>query len=164
MYCRFYLLVNTPILYSLPGLSQQPSPTASPLKITPHLCTPSTSKWELFSFVCLVAQPCQSCDINEGSSEVFGVGPASTTDSSLPSVSTTLLAEHFLISNDPTEAIASFRPRTTKKDASDIWWHARPLKVDTAPVGEWPDASTEPRWRTKPPSKEYPYTGCKLCT
>jgi hypothetical protein len=63
MYCRFYLLVNTPILYSLPGLSQQPSPTASLLESLLTSAPPSTSKWELFSFVCLVAQPCQSCDI-----------------------------------------------------------------------------------------------------
>jgi hypothetical protein len=62
MYCRFYLLVNTPIFYSLLGLSQQPSPTASPLESLLTSAPPSTSKWELFSFVCLVAQPCQSCD------------------------------------------------------------------------------------------------------
>jgi hypothetical protein len=62
MYCRFYLLVNPPILYLLLGLSQQPSPTASLPESLLTSAPPSTSKWELFSFVCLVAQPCQSCD------------------------------------------------------------------------------------------------------
>jgi hypothetical protein len=60
MYCRFYLLVNLSILHLFSGLFQQPSPPAL-LRLLPPL-RPSTSKWGSFTFVCLVAQSCQSCD------------------------------------------------------------------------------------------------------
>jgi hypothetical protein len=66
MYCRFYLLVkstNFPLAFWIVPAAQSPlrhfSDHPSPLR-------PSTSKWGLFSFVCLVAQLFQSCDRSHG--------------------------------------------------------------------------------------------------
>jgi hypothetical protein len=63
MYRRFYLLINL----SNPPLAFWTVPAAQSTCVTQAIPTsaPTTSKWGLFTFVCLVAQLCQSCNNDE---------------------------------------------------------------------------------------------------
>jgi hypothetical protein len=118
MYCRFYLLVNPSILYLLSGLSQQPSPSAS-LRSFPPL-RPSTSKWDLFTFVCLVAQLCQSCDTYL---TTIGVSPPTLCAffryNSLANVTLTTLHRFLYVLYIMMDANFRLRNRAHKNDARD---------------------------------------------
>jgi hypothetical protein len=106
-----------------------------------------------------VGEQGQPSATGEDFSHVFGVGPTEAA-TSLPTLP---LGESSYRVREPLADTVPRRPHGTRRDASDIWWHARPLKTDEVPTGEWPDATAEERSRSKPSSKDYPYIGCKLC-